>query len=149
MSLAVHGIEVFEEALFLNESYGGLPELCGLLFESVALESPHKQPIYVYPNRSPPVLYRREAEPVRVVARYGYDVSASRIEPRILQSLEHARCLILARDAGVEGNVVRCYVHVDGLAGNEVEIEVGSMLFVPELLIYSSGGRPGTFLAVS
>ena len=94
MPLAVGRIEVLMKTRFPAEPDDATPQSVGVLLETVVLQPVHQEPVYVQPDRSPPVFYGREPEAVHVVAGHRRDVFVGEAEPVVLQGIDQR--LVLA-----------------------------------------------------
>src|SRR5919199_5413800 len=71
MPLAGDGIEVLVETLPPAQIHDGPCEALRMLFVAVVPKTAHQKPVYVDPDRSPPVLHRGEPETAHIVAGHG------------------------------------------------------------------------------
>src|SRR5215212_6870766 len=142
MTQAGRGIVVLVEALVPAQREDGLSQAPGLLFVAVALQASHEQPVYVDPDRSPPVTGREEGEAVPVVARHGREALVRKAKVRVLQGLNHAIRTPFVGYRRVKGHEVRRDVDLEGTTRGEIEVQVEAMALVPELLVHRAGRLP-------
>src|SRR3712207_6598707 len=114
MPEAGRGVVVLVEALLLAQGDDGFSQSLGLPLVAVAFQAPHEKPVYVDPDRSPPVPSRKEGEAVSIVARHRRDALVREAKARVLQAVNHATRPSFVRDARVQGHEVRCDVDLEG-----------------------------------
>src|SRR5918998_4796169 len=96
----------------------------------------HQEPVYINPDRSPPVPQRRESEAVQVVARDGRNALIRQTKSGFLQSADYALRSVLVGDASVQrSREVWPEVYIYGQVDGEVIVQIRPVLFVPELLV--------------
>ena len=62
----------------------------------------HQEPVYVDPDRTPPVSLFGEPEAVQIVAWNGCNGLVRQAEPFILKRVDYALCPILLHDTGIK-----------------------------------------------
>jgi hypothetical protein len=78
-----------------------------VLAVAVVLQTVHQEPVYVQPDRPPPVLDRREPKAVYIVARHRRDVLVGEAEPIVFQGIYQSLRSRLLGDTGEKRRKVR------------------------------------------
>jgi hypothetical protein len=101
-SIACKGVEVLVEALVLAQPDDGLSQSLCVILVAIGFQSVHQEPVYVDPDRTPPVSLLGEPEAVQIVAGNGCNGLIRQTEPFVFERVYYALCPILLRDTGVQ-----------------------------------------------